>query len=92
MAGAEAGREGRPAGAGVGVVVLAAVVALAAGSLQDREQPSAQVRSQLMTSAPSTAANPRGFRPLAGVPVAGRTGLRLLVARDPRPFVVDVDH
>jgi hypothetical protein len=71
---------------------LAAVVALAAGSLQDREQPSAQVRSQLMTSAPSTAANPRGFRPLAGVPVAGRTGLRLLVARDPRPFVVDVDH
>jgi hypothetical protein len=78
--------------AGVGVVVLAALVALAAGSLRDHEEPSAPVRSPSMTSVPSITAAPRGFRPLAGAPLTGRTGLRLLVASDPRPFVVHLDQ
>jgi len=78
--------------AGVGVVVLGALVAVAAGSFQDHERPKTQVRWSSMTSAPSTTAAPRASGPLAGVPLAGRTGLRLLVARDPRPFVVDVDQ
>ena len=78
--------------AGVGVVVLGALVAVAAGSFQDHERPKTQVRWSSMTSAPSTTAAPRASGPLAGVPLAGRTGIRLLVARDPRPFVVDVDQ
>jgi hypothetical protein len=32
-----------------------------------------------------------GPAPLPGVPLEGRSGLRLLVANDPAPFVVDVD-
>jgi hypothetical protein len=71
---------------------LVALVALAAGSLQRHEAPSTQVRAPSRTPAPSTTSNPGEFRPLAGLPFTGRTGLRLLVARDPRPFVVDVDQ
>ena len=36
-----------------------------------------------MTPAPSTTADRREFRPLAGVPLAGTDRLRLLVASDP---------
>jgi hypothetical protein len=78
--------------AGVGVVVVIALVALAAGSLQRNEEPSAQVRAPSTTPAPSTTADPRGFRPLTGLPITGRTRLRLLVASDPTPFVFDLDQ
>jgi hypothetical protein len=77
--------------AGVGIVVLVVLVALAAGSFQGHEEPSVQVRSPSMTWAPSTTADRREFGPLAGLPLQ-RTGLRLLVASDPRPFVVDLDQ
>jgi hypothetical protein len=78
--------------AGVGVVVLVALVALAAGSFQRHEEPSAQVRAPSTTPTPSTTADRREFRPLAGVPLAGPTRLRLLVASDPTPFVLDLDQ
>jgi hypothetical protein len=78
--------------AGAGVVVVVALVALAAGSFQRQEEPSAQVRAPSTTPAPSTTADRRGFRPLAGVPLAGPTRLRLLVASEPTPFVVDLDQ
>ena len=78
--------------AGVGGVVLVALAAVAAGSFQDHERPKAQVRWSSMTSAPSTTAALRASGPLAGVPLAGRTGLWLLVARDPTPFVADLDQ
>jgi len=76
--------------AGVGVVVVVALVALA-GSLQHDEEPSAQARAP-STPAPSTTSGPREFRPLAGVPLMGPTRLRLLVASEPRPFVADLDQ
>lgn len=72
-------------------MVLVVLVALAAGSFQGHEEPSAQVRSPSMTWAPSTTADRREFGPLAGLPLQ-RTGLRLPVASDPRPFVVDLDQ
>jgi hypothetical protein len=78
--------------AGAGVVVVVALVALAGSSFQRQEEPSAQVRAPSTTPAPSTTADRRGFRPLAGVPLAGPTRLRLLVASEPRPFVVDLDQ
>jgi hypothetical protein len=77
---------------GVGVVVVVALVALAAGSFQRHEQPSAQVRAPSTTPAPLTTADRPEFRPLAGVPLAGPTRLRLLVASEPRPFVADLDQ
>jgi hypothetical protein len=88
---AEAGRDAHTGEAGVAIVVLVVLVALAAGSFQGHEEPSAQVRSPSMTWAPSTTADRREFGPLAGLPLQ-RTGLRLLVASDPRPFVVDLDQ
>jgi hypothetical protein len=78
--------------AGVGVVVVVALAALAAGSSQRHEEPSAQLQALSRTPASSTAADRPEFRPLAGRPFTGRTGLRLLVASDPRPFVVDLDQ
>ena len=78
--------------AGVGVVVVVALVALAAGSLQRQEEPSAQVRAPSTTPAPSTTVDRPESRPLAGVPLTGPTRLRLLVASEPRPFVVDLDQ
>jgi hypothetical protein len=74
--------------AGVGVVVLAALVALAAGSFQSHHQPTPHA-SPLT---PSTTADPRQSRPLAGVPLGGGSRLRLLVASEPAPFVVDLDR
>ena len=79
-------------GAGVGVVVVVALAALAAGSFQHHEEPSTQLRALSRTPAPSTTADRREFRPLAGLPITGRTRLRLLVASDPRPFLVDLDQ
>ena len=78
--------------AGVGVVVVVALVALAAGSFQRHEEPSAQVRAPSTTPAPSTIADRPEFRPLAGVPLVGPARLRLLVASEPRPFLVDLDQ
>jgi hypothetical protein len=78
--------------AGVGVVVVVALVALAAGSFQRHEEPSTQVGAPSTTPAPSTIADRPVFRPLAGVPLAGPARLRLLVASEPRPFVVDLDQ
>lgn len=78
--------------AGVGVVVVVALVALAAGSFQRDEEPSAQVRAPSTTPAPSTTVDRPELRPLAGVPLTGPTRLRLLVASEPRPFVVDLDQ
>ena len=78
--------------AGVGVVVVVALAALAAVSFQGHEEPSAQLRALSRTPAPATTADRREFRPLAGVPFTGRTRLRLLVASDPRPFLVDLDQ
>ena len=79
-------------GVGVGVVVVVALAALAAGSFQRHEKPSAQLRALSRTPAPSTIADRPEFRPLTGVPLTGPTRLRLLVASDPRPFVVDLDQ
>jgi len=79
-------------GAGVGVVVVVALVALAAGSFQRHEEPSTQIRALSRTPTPSTTADRREFRPLAGLPITGRTRLRLLIASDPRPFLVDLDQ
>jgi hypothetical protein len=78
--------------AGVGVVVVVALVALAVGSFQRHEEPSGQVRALSRTPASSTTSDPREFRPLSGLPITGRTRLRLLVASDPRPLVVDLDQ
>jgi hypothetical protein len=78
--------------AGAGVVVLAVLVALAAVSFQGHGGPSPRLVSPSSTPASSTTAAPGEGRPLAGVPLAGRTRLRLLVARDPRPYVVDLDQ
>jgi hypothetical protein len=78
--------------AGVGVVVAVALVALAAGSLQRDTKPSAQVRAPSTTPAPSTTVDRPEFRPLAGVPLTRPTRLRLLIASEPRPFVVDLDQ
>jgi hypothetical protein len=78
--------------AGVVVVVVVALVALAAGSFQRDEEPSAQVRAPSTTPAPSTTVDRPELRPLAGVPLTGPTRLRLLVASEPRPFVVDLDQ
>ena len=78
--------------AGVGVVVVVALVALAAGSFQGQEEPGARVRSPSMTWAHSTTADRPEFGPLAGVPLTGPTRLRLLVASEPTPFVVDLDQ
>jgi hypothetical protein len=78
--------------AGIGVVVLATLAVMVGGSFQGHEQPRAQLRSPPMTSASSTRSDVREFGPLAGVPLAKRTGLRLLVAREPTPFVVDLDQ
>ena len=77
---------------GVGVVVVVTLVALAAGRFQRPVEPSAQVRAPSTTPAPSTTADRSQFRPLAGVPLAGPTRLRLLVASEPRVFVVDLDQ
>jgi hypothetical protein len=77
--------------AGVGVVVVVALVALA-GSFQRDKEPSAQLRAPSTTPAPSTTVDRPEFRPLAGVALTGPTRLRLLVASEPRPFVVDLDQ
>ena len=77
--------------AGVGVVVVVALAALAAGSFQAHE-PGTQLRAPSTTSAPATIADRRKFRSLAGLPLTGPTRLRLLVASDPTPFLVDLDH
>jgi hypothetical protein len=71
---------------------VVALAALAAGSFQHHEEPSTQLRALSRTPAPSTTADRREFRPLAGLPITGRTRLRLLVASDPRPFLVDLDQ
>jgi hypothetical protein len=78
--------------AGVGVVALAAPAVMAAGSFQGHGQPTAHLVSPPMTSASSTRSDVGEFRPLTGVPLTGRTRLRLLVASEPRPFVVDLDQ
>jgi hypothetical protein len=75
--------------AGVGVVILAA---MAAGSFQDHEEPNAPLMSPSMTSASSTRSDMREFGPLTGVPLAEPARLRLLVASEPTPFVVDLDQ
>jgi hypothetical protein len=51
-----------------------------------------QLRALSRTPASATIADRREFRPLAGLPITGRTRLRLLVASDPRPFLLDLDQ
>jgi hypothetical protein len=74
--------------AGVGAVVLATLVALVVGSFQGHEQPTPRPTPL----APSTTADPRQSRPLAGLPLFGPSRLRLLVASEPAPLVVDLDR
>ena len=74
--------------AGVGAVTLATLVALVVGSVQGHEQPPPRPPPL----APLTTAAPRQSRPLAGVPLAGPSQLRLLVASEPAPYVVDLDR
>jgi hypothetical protein len=63
---------------GVGVVLVVAAVAIGLGALRAAgSRPSQDVQG--------------GARPLPGVPLQGPSGLRLLVASDPTPFVLDVD-
>src|SRR5215211_2636500 len=78
---------GRPAvsrwivAAGVGVLLLAAAIV---GRTAPWEQGGA-ARSGLGQDGQA------GTRSLPGVPLRSPVGLRLLVANDPEPFVVDVD-
>jgi hypothetical protein len=71
VAGAEAGVRPARSLAGVGAVVLATLVALVVGSFQGHEQPTPRPTPL----APSTTADPRQSRPLAGLPLAGPSPL-----------------
>jgi hypothetical protein len=79
--GGEAGSRWRPVGTrrtvalGVGVVLLAAAVAVGVAGPWERRE----------------AARQGGARPAPGVPLRGQSGLRLLVAGEPVPFVLDLD-
>ena len=73
--------------AGVGVVVLVALVAGSCQVLGNRLP-----RPAPLAPAPSTTTDPRQSRPLAGLPLAGGSRLRLLVASEPAPLVVDLDR
>lgn len=73
------------------VATAAAALAIAGASSWSpgRPTPAAAARSV----GPSTVARPSiGDLPLAGVPLRGRTSLRLLVADAPAPFIFDVDR
>jgi hypothetical protein len=87
----------------VGAVAAAAAVVAALGSLALRQQRPEQPPVRPRAAAPTTAspsptvpraaaASTRGAGPLHGVPLQGPTGLRLLVADAPAPFVLDVDR
>jgi hypothetical protein len=67
---------------GVGVVLLFAGVAVALAAPWDQRGAARGRPNQ---------DGQDGARPSQGVPLQGRSGLRLLVANDPTPFVLDVD-
>jgi hypothetical protein len=77
--------------AGIGVAVLVSAAIL--GTATARRQPAHPAASPATAPPPSSLApDHRGAPPLRGVPLSTATGLRLLVANDPTPFVFDVDR
>ncbi len=77
--------------AGIGVAVLIGAAIL--GTATARRQPARPAASPATAPPPSSLApDQRGVPPLRGVPLSTATGLRLLVANDPTPFLFDVDR
>jgi hypothetical protein len=74
--------------AGIGVVALLGAAML--GAATARRHPAASLVPAPARS--SLAADQPGVSPLRGVPLNTATGLRLLVANDPAPFLFDVDR
>jgi hypothetical protein len=97
-------RPGKSSGrwlAGVGVAVVSLVAVLAVGWMVPRPRPGSTrpaPAGATSWSAPTLPAStiPRpsrhGALPLGGVPLVGSTGLRLLIADVPAPFVLEVDQ
>ena len=80
------------------VARIAAAVLLAAFALGCVGAPDRRAPGQRQLSAPGwtpslapAPPDPRQAGPLGGVPLTGATGLQLLVANDPAPWLVDVD-
>jgi hypothetical protein len=96
--------EGRSSGrrlAGVGVAAVIVVAVLAVGWMMPRPRPgptrpgpAAATSLSAPALGPSTTLRPsrHGALPLGGVPLVGPTGLRLLIADAPAPFVLEVDQ
>lgn len=77
--------------AGIGVAALVGAAIL--GTATTRGQPARPAVSPATAPPPSSLApDHRGVPPLRGVPLSTATGLRLLVANDPTPFLFDVDR
>ena len=77
--------------AGIGVAALLGAAIL--GTTTARRQPVPPGASPATAPARSAPApDRRGLPPLRGVPLDTATGLRLLVADDPAPFLFDVDR
>jgi hypothetical protein len=94
------GSSSRRRATGVGVAAVRVVAALAVGWLEPRPRPGPTSPGQAAATSSSGRAwgrsTPRpsrpGALPIGGVPPAGPTGLRLLVADVPAPVVLDVDR
>jgi hypothetical protein len=89
----------RVADVGVAAVILVAVLAVDWTVARQRPGPTRPAQagatsSSAPTLGPSTIPRPsrHGALPLGGVPLVGPTGLRLLIADGPAPFVLDVDQ
>jgi hypothetical protein len=78
--------------AGFAVAVLVGLAALAAGACHAPAEPTGPAGPPSTAAAPPPAAGPPESRPLAGAPLPRPARLRLLVAGDPAPFVVDLDR
>jgi hypothetical protein len=95
------GRSSRRRLAGVGVAAVIVVAVLAVGWMVPRPRsgptrpaPASATSSSAPALRPSTTPRPSGHGalPLGGVPLVGPTGLRLLIADVPAPFVLEVDQ
>jgi hypothetical protein len=89
----------RLAGVGVAAVAVVAVLAVVGMGPRPRPGPARPAQASATSSSapalrPATTPRPsrHGALPPGGVPLVGPTGLRLLVADAPAPFVLDVDR